>query len=441
MDQINGWGRYPVRRVNLHQPSTVRELIAACQQSSVIARGNGRSYGDSAINVKNTISMLAFDRILHMTTDNATICCEAGISLKKVIEYVLPLGYFPWVVPGTKYASVGGLIAADAHGKNHHIHGSFSSFLEWIDLIDHSGQIKRCSREENSELFNWTIGGMGLTGIIIRAAFRLRKIQTSFILEKTKKTKNLKESLDFFSENKQPTYSVGWIDTTAKGNALGRGVMFSGEHASVDDLPEHKKSHPIKIDAKKLLDFRFEGPRVLSSQLIIKLMNNLYYMLHPKKIDLKIVSYENFFFPLDRISNWNRFYGRAGFIQIQCVVSIEQSESLIKSIIERMGHRKLASFLSVIKRLGPQNSSLSFPCEGITITFDLPLSQNVLTYADELKEIIIRHGGRFYLAKDSILSPEELAVSDPRISAFREFRESIGARSAFSSVQSQRLGL
>ena len=244
---------------------------------------------------------------------------ESGILLEDIINTFLPRGWFPYVTPGSKYVTIGGLIAADVHGKNHHKDGSFRNFIEWFELIDSKGEIKKCSKDENSELYEWTIGGMGLTGIIIRAAIRLRKIETCWIKQKTLVSKNIDETLDMFEKNMNATYSVAWINTTNYKNDIGQSLVMLGEHASIEDTYK-KNCKSFKINFKKKRNIPFFLPNWFLGKRLITLFNYVYYLYGKYSSKIKLVNWDNYFYPLDGILGWNKVYGRKGFVQYQCVL-------------------------------------------------------------------------------------------------------------------------
>ena len=253
--KLSGWGRYPLIETNIKSPNTIEEIIQEISIDNAIARGNGRSYGDSAINKKNTIDMRRFNRMLDFNDQTGLLIVESGMLLSEIIEIFLPRGWFPKVTPGSKFVTVGGMVACDVHGKNHHKDGSFSNYIEWLKIITPSGEIKRCSKEVDSELFNWTIGGMGLTGIILDVAFYLNSVETAWIKQKTVATKNLEQTFKIFEETLDKTYSVAWLDSMARGKNLGKSLIMLGEHAKVTDLPKNIKKKPFKIKKKEVLNF------------------------------------------------------------------------------------------------------------------------------------------------------------------------------------------
>ena len=285
--KISGWGGYPVESVKNVYPKDIDEIFKEIKDSNVIARGNGRAYGDSAQNVEKTINMMNFNKILSFDSKSGLLEVEAGVLLKDVINTFLPQGWFPYVTPGSKFISIGGLISADVHGKNHHKEGSFRNYVEWIDLISNKKNVIRCSREKNKDLFEWTIGGMGLTGIIVRTAIKLRPISTGWIKQKTYTAMNLDEVLDIFEKTKKSTYSVAWINTNNKKNNFYKTLITTGEHALIEDLDEKKKKYPLKLINKKLIKIPFYFPNWFLNHLLIKMFNSIYYFF------LKIIIKKN----------------------------------------------------------------------------------------------------------------------------------------------------
>lgn len=244
--KLSGWGRHNPQDCRISKPRDEDSLRARVAEGGLIARGNGRSYGDSAMSAANTVDMRGFDRMLGFDGETGQLVAEAGVMLDDIITTFLPRGWFPWVTPGTRFVTLGGMIAADVHGKNHHLHGSFGAFVDWIDLMGPDGQVRRCGPLDNSDLFAATLGGMGLTGVILRAAFRLRRVETGFIRQETIATANLTETLAAFEAHQSATYSVAWIDCLASGDSLGRSLITLGEHASVGDLPRRNRTAPSR---------------------------------------------------------------------------------------------------------------------------------------------------------------------------------------------------
>ncbi len=438
---LSGWGCYPKLACQLHSPRDEADLRALIAGSALIARGNGRSYGDSAMNPAGTVSMRHFNRMIAFDQDSGQLIAEAGVMLGDIITAFLPRGWFPSVTPGTKFVTLGGMIAADVHGKNHHKHGSFGAFVDWIEVMDATGTIRRCDRTTDSDLFHWTLGGMGLTGIILRAAIRLTRVSSAWINQTTIATANLTETMERFEETLDATYSVAWIDCLSSGDDLGRSVVMLGEHAAVDQLPVQSRADPLNIPQRRRANVPFNLPRFVLSQRSMRAFNALYYRMGQRNAGSGLVNWNNYFYPLDRILNWNRIYGRRGMVQFQCALPLATSRAGLQSLLENIAEAGLGSFLAVLKRFGPQSSPFSFPMEGYTLALDFPVSAKSLALLDRLDDITIAHGGRFYLAKDGRLSSERLAQSDPRVADFAAMRAATGAANAFASHQSERLHL
>ncbi|MFK0206701.1 FAD-dependent oxidoreductase [Agrobacterium sp. NPDC090283] len=440
--KISGWGRYPSIDTQLHFPRDVETLLGlVTSRHSVIARGNGRAYGDSAINPFSTISMKYFNHMVSFDPKTGQLVAEAGVLLGDIIKTFLPKGWFPMVTPGTKFVTLGGMIAADVHGKNHHKEGSFRTCVDWIDVLDVNGEITRCSREMNIDLFEYTLGGMGLTGIILRAAFRLRRVGTSWVRQTTVPAPNLQAAMEVFEKYKDATYSVAWIDCLGRGKNLGRSLIMLGEHASISDLPAKHIGEPFEQPEKRQVRFPITMPSGILNRVSVSLFNQLYYKNGARKAGESLVDCDSYFYPLDTILGWNRIYGRNGFAQFQCVLPLDRSERGICALLDAISLAGAGSFLAVLKKLGPQESRFSFPMEGYTLALDFPISQKTLTLLNRLDEIAIENGGRFYLAKDSRMSARTLRVSDERAEKFVQNRDEKGWRGRFISSQAERLSI
>ena len=438
--KLSGWGRYPLINTKLKSPTSVKELVEAISKDNAIARGNGRSYGDSAISKHNTICMKNFNRMLKFDNKIGLIVVESGVLLSEIIETFLPRGWFPKITPGSKFVTIGGMAACDVHGKNHHKDGSFGNYIEWIDIITSDGEIKRCSRKINTELFNWTIGGMGLTGVILHVAFYLRTVDTAWIKQKTIPVKNIDHAIEIFEKTLNSTYSVAWIDCLSKRDKIGRSLVMLGEHANVSDLNYNMKSNPLLIKNKKKIRIPFNFPSFILNSFNLKIFNSIYYLFNKKKEDYKLIDYDAYFYPLDGLLDWNKIYGRSGFAQFQCVIPLENASAGLHELSEAVSHSKSNSFLTVLKRFGKQDSYLSFPMEGYTLTLDFPITKKNIELMTQLDEITLKYKGRFYLAKDSRMSEETLKRSDARFEKYKKFR-SLKMKKSFSSAQSERLGL
>jgi len=440
LTRMSGWGRFPRRAGRLIAPRDPAALIAAAAEGPVIARGLGRSYGDPAIGAR-VLDMRHFDRFLAFDPATGTLTAEAGLSLAAIIDALLPRGWFPAVTPGTRFVTLGGAIAADVHGKNHHKDGSFGSFVDSFDLLGPDGRVRGCSRQQNPDLFHWTLGGMGLTGVILRATIRLRPVASGWIRQTTLPAPSLAAAIDAFEEGLDATYSVAWIDCLASGPAMGRSLVMLGEHATPDDLPAAARARPYDTPRPLALRFPFDLPGFVLNPLTVRGFNALYWRLGLRKAGEALVPWRPYFYPLDAATDWNRMYGRRGFLQFQCVIPLPAARAGLEALLGRISASGAASFLAVLKRFGAQDSRLSFPAEGYTLALDFPASRTALALMPELDRITADHGGRFYLAKDARMSAQTLHKTDPRMTDFAAWRRAQGLEGAFASDLSQRLGL
>jgi FAD/FMN-containing dehydrogenase len=439
--KLSGWGRFPVHQAKLNVPRSEADVILSARAGHAIARGNGRAYGDSAVSSSNTVDMRQLDRLISFDESSGQVVAEAGVILADVIDAFLPLGWFPAVTPGTKYVTLGGMIAADVHGKNHHKEGSFSNFVDWIDVVGADGEINRCSRTRNASLFAWTLGGMGLTGIITRAAFRLRRVETAWISQTTLPARNVDEAITHFEAAENATYSVAWIDCLSRGDNLGRSLIMLGEHCLLDELDATKRADPLRIIPRRLKSVPFDLPAIALNRLSVRAFNELYFRNGQRLGSHRLIDWDGFFYPLDAILGWNRIYGRRGFAQFQCVMPLETSRTGIRKLLEAISASGTGSFLAVLKRLGDSAGGLSFPMKGFTLALDFPVSTSTLQLLQRLDEITLEHGGRFYLAKDSRMTAQTLRHADSRVTEFVAMRSDNNLRGAFRSEQSERLDL
>lgn len=431
--QLKGWGGFPQCETKLLQPSSFRELSALTTAGgSLIARGLGRSYGDSAL-ASRVASMTGLDLLQSFNPSSGVLCCQAGVSLRTLLEVFVPRGWFIPVTPGTSNVTVGGALASDVHGKNHHLQGCFSNYVDSFRLLIADGSLLTCSRTQHADLFQATCGGMGLTGIIVDAVLRLRPVSSAIIEQKTLKAANLGEALQLFEQHHQATYSVAWIDCLASGDELGRSVLMLGEHAEDESL---------EIPRRRALSVPFHTPAAFLNRHSVRAFNALYYLKAPEGGEVRKVDCRSFFYPLDNVENWNRLYGRNGFLQYQFVLPREAGLRGMKAILQRIAASGQGSFLAVLKAMGASNQNpLSFPIDGYSLALDFKLSRTVLALLDELDAMVLEYGGRHYLAKDARMSAELFKRSYPQWMSFQEVRERYGAMRIFSSQQSRRLGL
>jgi FAD/FMN-containing dehydrogenase len=433
---IHGWGRYPVIEASASLPHTLKDLQSDQifqTDESLIARGLGRSYGDSALN-QNVISSSRLNLVKRFDIKNGVIACDAGVSLADLLNVIVPHGWFLPVTPGTKYITVGGAIASDVHGKNHHLEGCFSEFVDSFCLLTGDGQLLQCSKQINSDLFRATCGGMGLTGVVAEATLRLKRISSSFVESRLFKAPNLKEALELFEQHHATTYAVAWIDCLAKKKRLGRSVLMLGEHAQGGGLVQTEDDPRLSIPCNM--------PSALLNKYSIKLFNALYYQRVRVKDSKQRVHYHPYFYPLDSIGHWNRMYGKNGFTQYQCVIPKAAGREGITRVVQAIADSGKGSFLAVLKVFGAQNFNyLSFPIEGYTLALDFKIEPGLFKLLDDLDAIVLDYGGRLYLAKDVRMSEHTFKKSYPNWESFQEIRARFGSLKKFSSLQSQRLGL
>lgn len=438
---LAGWGNYPRAACRLVHAggAALPALVAA--EPSLIARGNGRAYGDAALNQRATLMMDRHDRILAFDPATGRVRAEAGVMLADILDLFLPRGFFPPVTPGTKLVTLGGMVAADVHGKNHHVDGSFCRHVEALELILPDGAMVACTPTQNADLFQATCGGMGLTGVIATVTFRLRRVETAWIRQETVRCPDLASAMRALEQAQDSTYAVGWIDGLAGGPHLGRSLVYRGEHAGLDDLDAIRRADPLRIPHRRPLTLPIDLPGLALNGLSVRAFNALYY--RRGRPGTALVDWDRYFYPLDSILAWNRLYGRGGFTQYQCVLPRDSSEPGLRALLTRIARAGIGSFLAVLKLLGGQGDGLlSFPVEGYTLALDFPMKPATLPLLRELDAIVADHGGRLYLAKDARMDADMLRrCYGKRLEQFRAIRHRIGADSHFHSLLSERLGL
>jgi FAD/FMN-containing dehydrogenase len=404
IQKVTNWGNFPIVEKEMKSEDSFRKIKEFVQNhNEVIARGNGRCYGDASLgesifSTKKLNKFISFDRL------NGIIECESGVLLSDVLEISVPQGYFLYVTPGTKLITIGGAIASDVHGKNHHSEGCFSEYVLDFKLMTENDDIIICSKEENSEKFYATIGGMGLTGIILSARFKLKNIETAYIRQESIKAENLDEIFRLFDESESWTYTVAWIDCLQKGKDIGRSILMRGEHAFAHELPQKLSKNPLRLKKKFSPTVPFYFPGFVLNALTVKLFNLLYYKRQTKKEMKNIIDYETYFYPLDAINDWNKIYGKSGFIQYQMVIPKENGKEGMKKILETIANSGNGSFLAVLKLFGKNNPEAynSFPIEGYTLALDFKVNSKLKKLVEQLDQTVQEFGGRIYLTKDSM---------------------------------------
>lgn len=431
--ELYGWGRYPRIQAEVICPETVADFKDQVLQShGLITRGLGRSYGDSSLSDK-ILETRFLNRFIAFDESTGLLTCDAGVSLAEILNVFVPRGWFLPVTPGTQYVTIGGAIASDVHGKNHHLDGTFCQHVTEISLLLGNGTEINASPFFNSDLYHATCGGMGLTGIIIAATLRLKPIESSQIHETTIKVPNLESLLAAFDAHQAATYSVAWIDCLARGKNLGRSHLILGEHATTGTL---------RVSDTKPRSLPIDLPAMFLNSHTVRAFNTLYYQRLRQDQRSRVIDYVPFFYPLDKLAQWNRLYGKPGFIQYQFVLPKNSGMPGLRMILDKIAASGRGSFLAVLKLFGQSNQNLlSFPMAGYTLALDFKIEPAVLSLVDQLDTLVLELGGRIYLTKDARMSEATFKASYPNWESFEEVRHKYHAIGKFASKQSQRLGL
>ena len=427
------WGMYPNienRVFKFNEQKGLKSIIS--EHDDLIPYGNGRSYGDSALST-NIIHVKPKDYFINFDEEQGLLHVQSGVLLSEILEAFVPRGWFLKVTPGTKLITVGGAIASDIHGKNHHVEGCFSECVKEFEIMLADGEIVRCSKEKTPELFKATCGGMGLTGVILDAKIYLKKINSQYIDQTTIKTKNLKETFDAFEEYSDKPYSVAWIDCLAKGDSIGKCLLMVGDFRNDGNL---------KYKKKKQLSIPFNFPSFALNNWSVRAFNWLYYGKAKEGVSKQKVDIDTFFYPLDAIGHWNRIYGKNGFTQYQFILPKETSYVGLEEILTAISDSGKGSFLAVLKLYGKANDNwLSFPIEGYSLALDFKIEKGLFELLDKLDEIVVKHKGRIYLTKDVRVSKETFEKGYPQIETFRAYRKENKMDETFQSHQSKRVGI
>ena len=427
--KLSGWGNNKFINCKVHYPKNIIELKVLIK-NDVIVRGLGRSYGDSSIQPNLTIITSKLKKILYFDKKKGIIEVESGISVKDLIKETINKGWFLPVTPGSKYITIGGMVASDVHGKNHHKVGSFRNFITELKVLNYKKKIISCNRKKNNNLFNYSIGGMGLTGFIYSCRFKLKKISSDLIFQETLKNKNLKETIKSFENSKNWEYNVAWLDSSANKESLGRSILYRGHHVK-------KNKSFIEFKEKNSIQIPNLFPSWFMNKYTIKLLNFLYFLLSSRRNGE--VSLDKYFYPLDSISNWNVVYGKKGFITYQFVVPYKNSYKVISQILNILLSNKIYSFVSVIKLMKKNDKYLSFGKKGFSLVFDFPIYDNIHQVLNKIDKIIIINSGDIYLTKDSRVNKNTFQQINKKFysPSFKKLRKKKGVY--FSSLQSERL--
>lgn len=440
---LSGWGRYPIQVCELVRPERYSQFQPAVEPT--IVRGQGRSYGDAALN-KNGRVMLSerMNRMLAFDSCAGVLRAESGTTLQEILEIVVPHGWFLPVTPGTKHVSLGGCVAADVHGKNHHVSGSFSEHVLEIEMILADGGRTRCSSLQNSNLFWATVGGMGLTGIIGEVTLQLIPIESTRVLVEHRGASDLEAGFRLLDDAQfDDVYTVAWIDCLARGRSLGRSIVMRGHHAARSDLPLRERNTPLVRAPRRQRSVPLNLPSWSLNRITVGAFNNLYYWRQKAKRRPFLTDYDSYFYPLDAVAGWNRVYGKNGFLQYQCVLPAKDAFDGMRRLVELLASSRRASFLAVLKRFGRAGGGmLSFPMPGYTLALDLPVRDVGLFHLlGRLDEIVLRSSGRVYLAKDCRVAPDAFRTMYPRFEEWLTVKRAVDPNNRFSSSLSRRLGI
>jgi FAD/FMN-containing dehydrogenase len=431
--RLAGWGRLsvPGREV-------LSEQLTSATAGAALCRGLGRSYGDASLPAvpddKVVCTRLA-DRVLSFDASTGVLRAEAGMSLAEVLRLFMPQGWFPPVTPGTKFVTLGGMVASDVHGKNHHRDGCFGAHVRSLRVRLADGDIVTCSPTEHTDLFNATVGGMGLVGHILDVEFTMHRIASPWVLLESQRVDHIDAFLGAL-EGAAAAWpmTMGWIDCLRRGRSMGRGILMVGRWATADEAPRDVPSMGGQIT------FPFELPNWALNRVTGSAFNTLYYWRHLRRRWRGIVSPQPFFYPLDAILEWNRAYGARGFTQYQCVIPRAAGAPAVREFMQHLTRLGGASPLCVIKDCGPEGKGLlSFPLEGTSIAIDMAVSPDLQRIVDRLNEFVIATGGRIYLTKDRFTRAEHFRAMEPRLDAFLEARERWDPQRKLRSALSLRL--
>ena len=446
---LTGWGRIAPSSAHLAEPATDSDAAALLGRppagsGAIIPRGLGRSYNNAAQSADGLVlSTARLNRIISLDAASGIAVCEAGVSLEQLMVAGLPAGWFVPVSPGTRQVTIGGAIAADVHGKNHHVAGSFASHVRSFDLVLPGGEQRTVTPQDDPQLFWMTAGGMGLTGFITRAAIQLKRVQTSLVRVDTVRTADVDETMAVLAEHdRKYGYTVAWSDSLARGTHLGRSIITSGDFAAPGDLSPKQRATLFAFDPRARLAAPPAFPPGLINRYTVRAANEAWYRKAPKSRTDELQTIGQFFHPLDGIRNWNRVYGPGGFRQYQYVMPFG-AEAAVRRSFEMVSAHPAPSFVTVLKRFGEGDPGLlSFPAPGWTLALDFPARTPGLgPLLDELDQLVLRHGGRVYLAKDSRVPAPVLEEMYPRLPEFRKLRAEIDPSGLLASDLSRRLGL
>ena len=439
--RLTGWGNYKATEAFVEIPREAEDLKNIIKNKSVIARGLGRSYGDQATNKGYHVAICTeLKSVLNWDEQEGILECEAGLSLEDIINEFAPKGWFPMICPGTKFVTIGGAIANDIHGKAHHVTGSFVNCVVSFNILLADGSTVTASRTENEDLFWANFGGLGLLGIILTAKIKLRKIETTYFRQKSMKIKNLDDMLESLAKyDHKFNYVVAWLNAMATGNKSGSGVLTMGSEAKLNELPEKLKADPLKLHTSTKVSIPVFLPGFALNNFTVKILNRIIAFVQNSSKDF--VHYEKFFFPLDAINNWNKGYGKRGFIQYQFVIPIENGKENMAEILKMIAESGCTPFLNVFKTLGESQGIISFPFKGYTLAIDFPITPKLFEFTPKLDAKVLEVGGRLYLGKDALLDESMFKKMYPQVKEWLAIKQKYDPTNKFSSDLARRVGL
>lgn len=431
-DTLCGWGRVLSGEAKIARPEKTSAIAQIMSETPAPAVGAQRSYGDAAVNTDGkAVDMNRLDRFISFDAQTGILHAEAGVSITQMLSTFAPQGWMPTVMPGTGFATLGGCIANDVHGKNHHGVGTFGQHVLSIDLIGTDGKTKTVSPKKNKALFEATLGGLGQTGIIAAAKIQMSPCSSRLIQVDERRANTLSEFMDMLKSS-TATYCVGWIDGTANGSSLGRGILEEAELTKSNMAPKLRKSRKVP----------FNAPNFALSPPTVRLFNRMYFNRVPATGRGVLRSLEDFFFPLDKIHDWNKLYGKRGFHQFQCVLPDDTAERTLREMLRLIADAGLASPLAVLKRTGPGRAGpLSFPVEGFTLALDFPNSAKSRKLVETLNQLTTDAGGRIYFAKDSLATPDQAAQMYPELASWQKTVKTADPKGALLTDLVRRLKL
>jgi len=436
--KLESWGRFPQANEQTEiapiRPSDVADILQQ-HEAPLLPRGLGRSYGDVCLNEHGTLlSSRWLNKFIQFDAESGILRCEAGVTLDDILQTFVPRGWFLPVTPGTKFVTVGGAIANDVHGKNHHVAGSIGNHVRRLRLARSDGSIIDCSPAENAEWFRATIGGLGLTGMILEAELQLKRIDSAYLQAEALRFRDLDEFSWLCQDSDRLfEYTVAWLDCANFSDGPGSGVFFRGKHRNAEGLGKPWKIHANPAWKRVPAD----APNFLLAPALVRLFNRAYARLQKADGQQHTVHYDRFFYPLDGMQHWNRLYGKRGFLQWQCVTPKDAGIEPIKAILRTLEKQGIASYLVVLKAFGDQPAAglMSFPMPGFTLALDFPnTGQPLFDLLNYLDRIVLEAGGRIYPAKDARMAPETFRRAFPQHEAFAEFVDAKFSSSFFRRI-------